>query len=428
VNGYLLRVNGEYVAAGQMVIPVANGEVRVYPMTNLDGGYTRGKEVVLGAYPEASGYGIAWNGVDTGKDTIASVKMDRDRDVVVVLTPGLALPASTPAPTAIPLPTAILFLPTPTPTPTPTPGPTSVPVPTAVPVPVATEVPTATLTPEVTPTRVLPSTTPLPTLPVEPQIPRDITANITGDGGGISVRWWIFASSSEYEKYTINSNPAGVQLEVHGGANNVIVPGHYLTVGTSYTFTVFATNAHGEGPKGESNPVAYTGTPPTPTPAPTPTPTPVIIGAPVATTTPVPTATPVATFTPVPTATPVGPTRTPLPTATPVATATPAPTATPIPTLTVTLTVVGSNGDVCVELNKWSGCSSGDTQYTQGIHSITVTAGYSIGFELHTNTGYTWKFTEPNGSELTGSSGTHRGPLYYNVTENKSVKVEFLSE
>ena len=37
VNGYLLRVNGEYVAAGQMVIPVANGEVRVYPMTNPDG-------------------------------------------------------------------------------------------------------------------------------------------------------------------------------------------------------------------------------------------------------------------------------------------------------------------------------------------------------------------------------------------------------
>ena len=42
VNGYLLSVNGEYVGAGQMVIPVANGEVRVYPMTNPDGGYSRG--------------------------------------------------------------------------------------------------------------------------------------------------------------------------------------------------------------------------------------------------------------------------------------------------------------------------------------------------------------------------------------------------
>ena len=76
VNDYLLSVNGEYVAAGQIVIPVTNGKVRVYPMTNPDGGCTRGKEVVLGAYPEASGYGIAWNGVDTGKDTMASVKMD----------------------------------------------------------------------------------------------------------------------------------------------------------------------------------------------------------------------------------------------------------------------------------------------------------------------------------------------------------------
>jgi hypothetical protein len=90
-----------------------------------------------------------------------------------------------------------------------------------------------------------------------------------------------------------------------------------------------------------------------------------------------------------------------------------------------TLIVVGSNGDVCVELNKWGGCSASDTQYTQGTHSITVTAGGSIGFEIHTNTGYTFKFTDPDGTESTGSSGTHRGPLYSNVRENKSVKVEF---
>jgi hypothetical protein len=51
-----------------------------------------------------------------------------------------------------------------------------------------------------------------------------------------------------------------------------------------------------------------------------------------------------------------------------------------------TLIVVGSNGDVCVELNKWGGCSASDTQYTQGTHSITVTAGGSIGFEIHINT------------------------------------------
>ena len=57
VNGYLLRVNGEYVAAGQMVIPVPNGEVRVYPMTNPDGGYTRGKEVILGPILKLRGTG-----------------------------------------------------------------------------------------------------------------------------------------------------------------------------------------------------------------------------------------------------------------------------------------------------------------------------------------------------------------------------------
>jgi len=49
VNDYLLSVNSEYVASGQMVIPVANGEVRVYPMTNPDGDYAQGKTVTLGA-------------------------------------------------------------------------------------------------------------------------------------------------------------------------------------------------------------------------------------------------------------------------------------------------------------------------------------------------------------------------------------------
>ena len=48
MNGYLLSVNGEYVPAGQMVIPVPNGEVRVYPMPNIDGGYTRNSQVTLG--------------------------------------------------------------------------------------------------------------------------------------------------------------------------------------------------------------------------------------------------------------------------------------------------------------------------------------------------------------------------------------------
>ena len=87
VNGYVLSVNGGYVGAGQMVIPVPNGEVWVYPLPDLDGRYSSGSRVTLGAYPETAGYEIAWAGVDTGKDTLVSVIMDRDRNVVVVLTP-----------------------------------------------------------------------------------------------------------------------------------------------------------------------------------------------------------------------------------------------------------------------------------------------------------------------------------------------------
>ena len=77
VNGYLLRVNGEYVEAGQIVIPVANGEVRVYPMTNPDGGYSKGSTVTMGAYPETAGSEISWSGVDADSDARATLKMDR---------------------------------------------------------------------------------------------------------------------------------------------------------------------------------------------------------------------------------------------------------------------------------------------------------------------------------------------------------------
>jgi hypothetical protein len=141
--------------------------------------------VVLGAYPETSGYWIAWNGVDTGKDTIASVKMDRGRDVVVVLTHGLALPASTPVQTATPLPTAIFFLPTPTPPP----GPASVPVPTAVPVPTVT--PGSTAPGSCSPTTLLPEiirnwgVLAAPLLQAQPPRPAVFGGTVTVDGSTV---------------------------------------------------------------------------------------------------------------------------------------------------------------------------------------------------------------------------------------------------
>ena len=94
----------------------------------------------------------------------------------------------------------------------------------------------------------------------------------------------------------------------------------------------------------------------------------------------------------------------------------------------VVLTIIGSGGNVCVEINKWSGCGGGDTTYTAGTHTINVPAGESIGFEINTNAGYSRKFTEPNGNIDTGSAGIHRGPKYDNVRDNKSIQVEFISE
>ena len=66
--------------------------------------------------------------------------------------------------------------------------------------------------------------------------------------------WTAPASNggSAITHYTVTSDPGGVVTDTTGGLG-VVVPA--LTAGTSYTFTVYATNAAGNGPSATSNAV-----------------------------------------------------------------------------------------------------------------------------------------------------------------------------
>ena len=130
------------VPPGQVNIPVAYGTVIVHQIPNPDGTYFPNGVVTLGVDAIAAGSSVDWSGVDGESGGLVIVVMNNDRDVVVTISPPLALPTATPAP----LPTA-----TPVPTPTPTPIPTATPTPTTTPVATAGSWSTPTLDVSVVP-------------------------------------------------------------------------------------------------------------------------------------------------------------------------------------------------------------------------------------------------------------------------------------
>jgi hypothetical protein len=282
---------------------VNGGEICIYPMVLDDGSFKKRSVLTLAAFPDRDDYQIVWGGTDTKNNTLASLRLMGDTAITLLMAPYGVPPTATPSPLAtISLtPGVVSVAPTLAPTPTPTPLPIS----------------------------------------GTPGSPRNIQAGIHVDG--IKVTWDAPTNtgSSDIDGYTISPSPSDINLQVHGGADSVVVPSAYLVVGTSYTFTVRANNSQGEGTEsGYSNFVTYSAIVPTPAPtataAPTPTPGPTPTPVPGSTPTPVPTATAVPTPTPVPvpTPTPIIATPTPTPVPAPTSTPTPGPTPTPIPTPT----------------------------------------------------------------------------------------------
>ena len=237
---------------------VNGGEICIYPMVLDDGSFKKRSELTLAAFPDRDDYQIVWGGTDSDNDTLASLKLTGDTAITLLMKPYGVRPTATPAPLA----TISL-----------TPGVESVP---------------PTLAPTPTPT-------PLP-ISGTPGSPSNIQAEIHADG--IKVTWNAPSDtgSSDIDGYTISPSPSDINLQVHGGADSVVVPSAYLVVGTSYTFTVRAKNSKGEGTEsGYSNFVTYSAIVPTPAPtataAPTPTSGPTATPVPGSTPTPVPTAT-----------------------------------------------------------------------------------------------------------------------------------------
>jgi uncharacterized repeat protein (TIGR01451 family) len=115
-----------------------------------------------------------------------------------------------------------------------------------------------------------PSNTVTPQAPTVPGAPTGVSASAL-DAMAI-VAWTAPASDggSAITGYTVSAliggTPSGITASVSGGVSGAVATG--LTDGTTYTFTVHATNALGNGPESQpSNPVTPT-PPPPPPPAP----------------------------------------------------------------------------------------------------------------------------------------------------------------
>ena len=112
VPGRILHINGFAVPAGQIIVPVPYGEILLYQLPQPNGMYAPFASVTMQARPLLAESEITFGGVDSQSGSLASVSMNGDRYVVVLISPPVALPTPTPtpAPTVTPVPAPTLVL------------------------------------------------------------------------------------------------------------------------------------------------------------------------------------------------------------------------------------------------------------------------------------------------------------------------------
>ena len=102
---YRISINGVFVQPRQATAPVANGAVTLLQLPDDEGKYAANRLVTLEANPAAIDSNITWSGVDSQAGNRATVSMDRDREIGVLISP----PADAPASTTVPLPGQLVW-------------------------------------------------------------------------------------------------------------------------------------------------------------------------------------------------------------------------------------------------------------------------------------------------------------------------------
>ena len=85
VSGFTLSINGIIVKPDQQHVDLPYAFVSISPGPGEDGRYAPGVVVTLVATPSATGTSVEWREVDAASGALATVAMDADRLVTVVL-------------------------------------------------------------------------------------------------------------------------------------------------------------------------------------------------------------------------------------------------------------------------------------------------------------------------------------------------------
>ena len=97
---YKLTINDRLVYGEEDFVSMSLALIRVQPAPDTDGAYLAGTVVTLRALPRKSGYELIWNGVDSQQNWTATVRLNGDKSVEVLIGAESPMPSPTSLPAA----------------------------------------------------------------------------------------------------------------------------------------------------------------------------------------------------------------------------------------------------------------------------------------------------------------------------------------